>query len=676
MYRIQIENGQDDNQGHLIDGMDNVSTKIKALPKDQIHKASAEVEIGEYIMNPNTLSLHKALGKRHSKGGTPVNIPDNSFIFSDFKDLGFDKSDKERFEFKLGGTKLKNNTPAKVLEKNIDIKHHNKMINILNSNSQDDIAKNSANLMLTKNLEMIGKVAYVQEGKKGFPQGIPPFSQGTAPVYKKEVDDEITQSVQYMKYGGSMIPKYQMGKSTYNDRQRFWQDQGQLQLYPEINWKGTQHANNGVYDQAREDEFRKRNQWFFNQNPNASMRNPQDVLKFQKAYDEMYANEFNGEHYFYGNNDMGFDSRFGNKTFNAPAFVRNSKQIYGNLNDYNKAISIPQNNTVQNIDGRPIVNRINNIGPGLDYNRNQSPQFTPEQIFGHVKTPLPALDYTIPQEPVTNTGLNAGDIGEPYTNQFQPVGFTPWQNFNMALPLINKLGIKSQYPLYQQQRSVAPEQTLMSADPYLNQIGMDYNQAASMNRIMSPTQAYANNSELYGKKLDANNNALNQINQGNAQIQNNQNQLAAQTYNADMINNLKFNKQYYDELATTNQNKERYKDFYNNQFMTNANQMIAENQAFNNLLNTQQTPDGQPLYIPVSNGFGYSMQFNPNAKRDILNGQYSQGSNNIYQSLLSQYDNETDPNKIRALGYRLAALEKAMYAPKAKKGGFIPKFKL
>lgn len=196
MFKIYIEDNQGD-QGQLLDGMDNVSNKIKALPKDQLYKANSEIEKNEYVFSPETLSLHKALGKRHSKGGTPVNIPENTFIFSDFKDLGFNKNDKERFEFKLGGTKLKANTPAKILEKNLDIKHHNKMINILNSNNQDDIAKNSANLMLTKNLETIGKVAYVQEGKKGFPDSYTPYNVGDTPdLSQQEIQHLINQGYQ------------------------------------------------------------------------------------------------------------------------------------------------------------------------------------------------------------------------------------------------------------------------------------------------------------------------------------------------------------------------------------------------------------------------------------------------------------------------------------------------
>lgn len=659
MYKIYIEGNDNNNSGNLLDGMDNVSTKIKALPKDQINKASAEIEKGEYVMNPNTFSLHKALGKRHSKGGTPVNIPDNSFIFSDFKDLGFNKNDKERFEFKMGGTKLKNNTPAKVLEKNLDVEHHNKMINILDSKKQDDIAKNSAQLMLQKNMNTIGKVAYVQEGKKSFPQGIPPFSQGTAPVYKKEVDDDITQSVQYMKQGGTVIPKYQNGKSTYNDRQRFWEQQGQLMLYPEIQWNGTQHSNNGIYDKANIEEFKKRNQWFFNKYPNADMRNPEDVDRFQHEYDNLYADQFNGEHYFEGNGEFGFDRRFGNHTSNAPAFVHNS---YTTTSDY-----IDPNNRTTNTysSDSPTINRNRLQQTMEDISLNNRPNIIGKQI------PIETVKANI------SNSLNAGQATDAYTNQFKPVGFTPWQNFNMALPLLNKASIKSQYPLYQQQRSVAPELTLQSADPYLNQIGMDYNQAANMNRAMSPTQSYANNSEMYGKKLDASNQAISAVNQGNSQIQNQQNQLVANTYNTDMMNNLKFNKNYYDELSTTIQNKQRYKDYYNSQFMDNANKMIAENQAFNNILGSQQTYNGKPLYTPVSNGFGYSMALTPGLNIDLINGQqYGQGNSSVdINDLRTRIDEAYSRGDYRAA----ASLENTLQRyrlPQKKKGGFIPKFKL
>ncbi len=197
MYKIKIESEEDCfDEGGLIDGMDKVSSKISPVA---IRDANAEIEAGEYVFQPDKLSLHKALGKKHSKGGTPVNLPGNSFIFSDYKDLAITKPEKKLYEFGMGGTnKAKNNTPSKVLEKQLDIEHHNKMVKILNAKRQDDIAKNSATLMLTKNMEKIGQLAYLQENKKGFPQGIPDFARNTAPVYSNEVDTQISQAPQYM----------------------------------------------------------------------------------------------------------------------------------------------------------------------------------------------------------------------------------------------------------------------------------------------------------------------------------------------------------------------------------------------------------------------------------------------------------------------------------------------
>ena len=75
-----------------------ISTKMKPIEED---KANAELEKGEIILDPKTGTLHKALGKPHSKGGTPVSLKEGSFIFSNFKDLAINKDEKELFEFKL-----------------------------------------------------------------------------------------------------------------------------------------------------------------------------------------------------------------------------------------------------------------------------------------------------------------------------------------------------------------------------------------------------------------------------------------------------------------------------------------------------------------------------------------------------------------------------------------------
>lgn len=193
-----------------------ISSKIKPI---DVEDANSEVEKGEIILDPETGTMHKVLGKPHSKGGTPVSLKDGSFIFSNFKDLAINKNEKELFEFKDGGKyTIKNNTPAKVLGKEVDIEHHNKMIDILNNEKKfTNETINSAKLMMLKNFEKAGQVAYLQENKKN--AAIPQFAQNTAPVYSKDVDEQITQSMQYLKFGGKFFPTYQPGGRKLTDKE-------------------------------------------------------------------------------------------------------------------------------------------------------------------------------------------------------------------------------------------------------------------------------------------------------------------------------------------------------------------------------------------------------------------------------------------------------------------------
>src|SRR5687767_14101852 len=75
-----------------------ISSKIKAIDKN---KANAEIEKGEIVLDEKTGTLHKALGKPHSKGGTPVSLNNSNFIFANYKPLAINNQEKEIFEFKI-----------------------------------------------------------------------------------------------------------------------------------------------------------------------------------------------------------------------------------------------------------------------------------------------------------------------------------------------------------------------------------------------------------------------------------------------------------------------------------------------------------------------------------------------------------------------------------------------
>lgn len=189
--------------------------EVNTIIKDNPFRANVEIEKDEVVLKSDLSALFKAKGKTHKGGGIDVLLEPNSFIFSNDKSLAFTPKDHELFEFKKGGEyKPGKCTPAYTLKKNIDIEHYNTLTNNLEDVNKDDIAKRSSLRMLEKYLQTLGNIAYLQEQKKDFPQGLPEFAQGTAPVYDTELKDKIMENKQYVKYGGTILPKAQFGAFT------------------------------------------------------------------------------------------------------------------------------------------------------------------------------------------------------------------------------------------------------------------------------------------------------------------------------------------------------------------------------------------------------------------------------------------------------------------------------
>lgn len=143
---------------------------LKQVPRDE---ANLEAEKGETAfgdINGDGFTEHMLIGgKRHSEGGTPLNLPDGTFIFSDTAAMKIkDPEILAKFGKKSGSF-----TPAE-LAKPYDI---NKYRKILEDPNSDKVDKKSAELMI-KNINLkLGALALAQESKKGFPQGIPEVAQ-------------------------------------------------------------------------------------------------------------------------------------------------------------------------------------------------------------------------------------------------------------------------------------------------------------------------------------------------------------------------------------------------------------------------------------------------------------------------------------------------------------------
>jgi len=160
------------------DKRDTVSSTITGVPRSQ---ANIEAEGGETVLadvdQDGAMEHMKISGPRHSEGGVPLNVPEGSFIYSDTKKMKI----KDPAILKMFGTTYKKGgvTPAQIAKK-YDI---NKYKAIMEDPNADELAKSTAQIMVKNYQDKLADLAMVQEGMKGFPQGIPQVAQLSEAAY-------------------------------------------------------------------------------------------------------------------------------------------------------------------------------------------------------------------------------------------------------------------------------------------------------------------------------------------------------------------------------------------------------------------------------------------------------------------------------------------------------------
>jgi hypothetical protein len=171
-------------------------------------KANLEAEGGETVMTPagddGIPKFFKIGGKRHSEGGTPLYLPENSFIFSDTRSMLLGKNMLEEF----GITGKKKKTPAEVAK--ILGKGYEKYVKIIQDPNSDSIERRTAEMMIQTQINNLGKLALAQESKKGFPQGIPMISvpyMASIGVSAEQVLPQQPQMPEGMPQGNMMPPE-------------------------------------------------------------------------------------------------------------------------------------------------------------------------------------------------------------------------------------------------------------------------------------------------------------------------------------------------------------------------------------------------------------------------------------------------------------------------------------
>lgn len=156
--------------------------------------ANLEAEKGEYayggISGDNIPDNFKIGGKRHSQGGTPLNLPQGSFIFSDTASMKVkDPAVLKMFDLKpkKGGF-----TPADIAKK-YDINSYKK---ILYDPNTDELTRKTATIMIKNYVMKLGYLSIIQEAMKGFPQGMPEAAQPVLETMGYSMEQFIPEPVQ------------------------------------------------------------------------------------------------------------------------------------------------------------------------------------------------------------------------------------------------------------------------------------------------------------------------------------------------------------------------------------------------------------------------------------------------------------------------------------------------
>ena len=194
------------------------SKYITAVPRDE---ANLEAEGGETVygdINGDGMPEHQIIkGPRHHSGGVPLNLPDDTFIFSDTR--GMKIKDPEILDmFGKAGTN-KAYTPAQ-LAKQYDIQKYRK---ILEDPESDKLDRDTAELMIKKFVVKLGCLALAQEAKKGFPQGIPAVARPCMEA-KGITEEQIAPKQQIVDLKDKIESQYKQEENTDETMQDEYSD--------------------------------------------------------------------------------------------------------------------------------------------------------------------------------------------------------------------------------------------------------------------------------------------------------------------------------------------------------------------------------------------------------------------------------------------------------------------
>jgi hypothetical protein len=242
------------------------SRSLTSVPRE---KANLEAEGGETAVtnfnNDGIPEQYIIKGPRHSSGGVPLKLKEDSFIFSDTRSMKI-RDPKILNAFGMG-KKAGGYTPAQIAKK-YDL---NKYKKILLDPESDNIQKETAELMISNYNHKLAQLALFQESMKGFPQGIP---QMAIPYLSNmQLDPEMVLGLNKDQEQG---PPQQQSMSF---------DQGQEESPMQEDQGEARYGKNIIskLKQAKYGFSKKPLKKFYPGGPNGNPNNPG-----AQAYDEMY----------------------------------------------------------------------------------------------------------------------------------------------------------------------------------------------------------------------------------------------------------------------------------------------------------------------------------------------------------------------------------------------------
>ncbi len=630
-----------------------INTTIKENP----YRSNVEIEGDEIVLQPDLSALFKAKGPKHSKGGMDVLLKPESFIFSDFKGLSFGKKDYELFELKEA-SKTKDptkNTPAEVLKKNIDVKHYNTLVSILDDPYKDDLAKKSSAMMLEKYLMSLGNIAYVQESKKGFPQGVPAFAMGTAPVYNTDIKDAIEENKQYMKAGGTtQNPYFQQGGAPWDLRNLPMPRQPQPVVMPPM--APAYIPPTGI-------------------NPNQVTPPPQNAqtAKINAAQQQQAA----PWGLWQGDQLPIFQDRYG---------TTNAANKFDNLKDWNKVASSlgytgPKDNLSfqkwlyqSSPENKAVIDKWHqkyNQGPNagmfdkkigirwasaIDEITKRKPPVTP----GFNPPPTAPAAPPVPGPEVPNLEVT------PQGSKQADWRFTPWQKLSQ----LNQLGqyalTKRYMPYRSRYNATYVDPALVNPEQAIGDIKGIANQQLSSLGTLNPILRNAQAASIAGQVMNQAPGVRSQYDNQNAQILNNTRQYNNQVKNNESLVNMGNDQQYYQQAVEGRKNFDNMRQFTWNNYMNNLLGDVQTNQKLSYSLLQQNNP---------AYGFDWRTGNFTRNQKSILDVQ-SNPVNERYNDLVNMVSSISDPVEKAKLMVKLEGLRtfgSAQQAPPnpyaMKKGG-------